>query len=262
MRNYKMSKKSIIVILTSLWLSACSSQNIDLTADTPSSVDLSLAKNENLALQAFNRDAYLFNTSIDNGMIKPLAKGYQKITPEFVNTGISNAFSNLGDVPNALNALLQFKLKDAASDAGRFAINSTLGLAGFFDIATQMELQKHHEDFGQTLAVWGVPSGEYIMLPVLGPSTVRDSFGTLVDTVTNPYFFFKNSFGYYAVDKIDQRADLLAVGSLLKDMSDDDYKSLRDAWLQKRKYLINDGKLNQQAIEKKKSLIDELEDLD
>jgi phospholipid-binding lipoprotein MlaA len=100
------------------------------------------------------------------------------------------------------------------------------------------------------------------MLPVLGPSTIRDSAGKIVDIITNPYFFFENSQAYYVLDKIDQRADLLTTESLLKDLSDDDYRSLRDAWLQRRQYLINDGKLNQQAIEKKSSLIDELEDLD
>ena len=213
-------------------------------------------------LEAFNRDAYAFNKAIDNAVIKPLAKGYKKITPEFLNTGISNVFSNLGDVPNALNAVLQLKPKEGASDAGRFLINSSIGLAGFFDVASKMKLEKHHEDFGQTLAVWGVPSGDYIMLPVLGPSTVRDSVGVVVDSITNPYFFFDNSLAYYALDKIDQRANLLSSEGLLKELSDDEYNSLRDAWLQKRKYLIKDGKLDKQAAEKKKSLIDELEDLD
>ena len=253
-----MNEKLITLIVALLWFTGCTSQAIDLTEDKVASV----ATSKFLALKDFNRDAYLFNKSIDDGVIKPLAKGYQKITPEFIDTGITNIFSNLGDVPNAFNALLQFKLKDAASDTGRFAINSTIGLAGFFDIATKMDLQKHHEDFGQTLAVWGVPSGEYIMLPVLGPSTFRDSVGVVVDSVTNPYFFFENSLGYYTLDKVDKRADILSVEGLLKEMSDDDYNSLRDAWLQKRKYLINDGKLDEKAIEKKKSLIDELEDLD
>lgn len=257
-----MNKKLISIIFALLWLTGCASQGIDLTGDKAPSMMASKSTLKASPLEAFNRDAYLFNKSIDTGVIKPLAKGYQKITPEFINTGITNVFSNLGDVPNAVNALLQFKLKDAASDTGRFAINSTIGLAGFFDIATKMDLQKHHEDFGQTLAVWGIPSGEYIMLPVLGPSTLRDSIGVAVDTVTNPYFFFEHSLGYYALDKVDKRADILSVEDMLKDMSDDDYKSLRDAWLQKRKYLINDGKLDEQAIEKKKSLINELEDLD
>ncbi len=244
--------------VVSILLQACATQGVDLTGD---SVPIQ-STTKSSALLAFNRDAYAFNKSIDNGVIKPLAKGYQQVTPEFVDTGISNAFSNLADVPNAVNALLQFKPKDAASDAGRFLINSSIGLAGFFDVATKMKLQKHHEDFGQTLAKWGVPSGEYIMLPVLGPSTARDSVGVVVDSITNPYFFFENSLAYYALDKIDQRADLLSSEGLLSELSDDEYNSMRDIWLQKRKYLINDGKLDTQAIEKKKSLIDELEDLD
>jgi len=253
-----MNKKSITFVVVSILLQACATQGVDLTGDSAPTERVTKA----LALQAFNRDAYAFNKSIDNAVIKSLAKGYQQITPEFIDTGISNAFSNLADIPNAVNALLQFKPKDSASDAGRFLINSSLGLAGFFDVATKWKLQKHHEDFGQTLAKWGVPSGEYIMLPVLGPSTARDSVGVVVDTITNPYFFFENSLAYYALDKVDKRADLLSSEGLLSELSDDEYNSLRDAWLQKRKYLINDGKLDKQAIEKKKSLIDELEDLE
>lgn len=251
----------MMILLTSVWFTACSSQSVNVTDNvTDNSSSTTVIKKT--ALQAFNEDAYAFNKSIDNGVIRPLAKGYKQITPEFLNIGISNVFSNLTDIPNALNALLQLKLKDAASDTGRFVVNSSIGLAGFFDIATKIKLQKHHEDFGQTLAVWGVPAGEYIMLPVLGPSTIRDSAGKIVDIITNPYFFFENSQAYYVLDKIDQRADLLTTESLLKDLSDDDYRSLRDAWLQKRQYFIDDGKLDQQAIEKKSSLIDELEDLD
>ncbi len=255
-----MNKKIIIfiTILLSIVLQGCATQGVDLTGDSAPTQHLTKSP----ALLAFNRDAYAFNKSIDNGVIKPLAKGYKQVTPEFVDTGISNAFSNLSDVPNAINALLQFKPKDAASDAGRFLINSSIGLAGFFDVATKMKLQKHHEDFGQTLAKWGVPSGEYIMLPILGPSTARDSIGVVVDSITHPYFFFENSLAYYTLDKIDKRADLLSSEDLLSELSDNEYNSMRDVWLQKRKYLINDGKLDTQAIEKKKSLIDELEDLD
>ncbi|HFC93067.1 MAG TPA: VacJ family lipoprotein [Leucothrix mucor] len=254
-----MSKKLLIVLaVVFILLQACTTQGVDLTGD---SVPIQRTTKSS-ALLAFNRDAYAFNKSIDNGVVKPLAKGYKQVTPEFVDTGISNAFSNLADVPNAVNALLQFKPKNAASDAGRFLINSSIGLAGFFDVATKMKLEKHHEDFGQTLAKWGMPSGEYIMLPVLGPSTARDSVGIVVDSITNPYFFFENSLAYYALDKIDQRAALLSSEGLLSELSDNEYNSMRDVWLQKRKYLINDGKLDTQAVKKKKSLIDELEDLD
>jgi phospholipid-binding lipoprotein MlaA len=253
-----MSVKLAIIILIPLWFTACASQRVDLTG---SSVATATTSNST-ALQHFNRDAYVFNKSIDTGIIKPLAKGYKKITPEFINIGVSNVFSNLSDVPNALNALLQFKPKDAATDTGRFVINSSLGLAGFFDVATKIKLQKHHEDFGQTLAVWGVPSGEYIMLPVLGPSTMRDGVGKVVDSMTNPYSFFENSLAYSALDKVDKRASLLSKESVLYDFSDDEYKGLRTAWLQRRRHLINDGRLDQQAVEDKASLIDELEDLE
>jgi phospholipid-binding lipoprotein MlaA len=253
-----MKIKLAVIILISLWLTACASQGVDLTG----SAVVTTENPKNKSLQQFNRDAYVFNKSIDRGIVKPLAKGYQQITPEFINTGISNVFSNLSDVPNAVNALLQFKPKDAAIDTGRFIVNSSLGLAGFFDVATKIKLQKHHEDFGQTLAVWGVPSGEYIMLPVFGPSTMRDGVGKVVDSMTNPYSFLDNSLAYSILDKIDKRANLLSKESVLYDFSDDEYKGLRTAWLQRRKHLIHDGELDEQAVEKKKSLIDELEDLD
>jgi len=245
------------IVIVSMWLGGCASLSVDLTSET-----VPTTSSEKASWEGFNRDVHVFNKSADNAVVKPFAQAYKKITPEFVDTGISNIFSNLKDVPNALNALLQLKPKDAISDSGRFIINSTIGLAGFFDIATKMDLQKHDEDFGQTLAVWGVPSGEYFVLPILGPSTVRDSVGRIVDTVTNPYFFFENSIAYYALESIDKRGDLLSVEGALKGISDDDYNTLRTAWLQQRRYLISDGRLSQQAKDEKKSLIDELEDLD
>ncbi len=254
----KLNKAHIVSFLVILsLLSACSSLSVDLSNDKPTQLG---EETENW--KAFNRDVYHFNKSIDSGVVKPIAKIYKKLAPEFIDTGISNVFSNLKDVPNALNAVLQLKPKDAVSDAGRFVVNSTIGLAGFIDVATKMELPKHDEDFGQTLAVWGVPSGDYVVLPVLGPSTVRDSFGKVVDTVTNPSFFFDHASAYFVVDSIDKRADLLSVEASLKGISDDDYDTLRTAWLQQRRYLINDGKLDDQAKSEKKSLIDELEDLD
>jgi len=217
---------------------------------------------ETASWKAFNHDVYTFNKSLDSLAIKPIGQSYKKIMPEFIDTGISNIFSNFKDVPNALNSLLQLKPKDAVSDTGRFVINSTLGLAGFFDVASKIDLPKHNEDFGQTLAVWGVPSGPYMMLPVLGSSSVRDSVGKVVDTVTNPSFFLDHSVAYYILDSIDKRGDLLSVEASLKGISEDEYDTLRTAWLQQRRYLINDGKLDQQAKDKKKDLIDELEDLE
>jgi len=245
------------LILVFFWLGGCASISADLTGK--SSPETSI---EPASWKAFNRDAYLFNKSVDDFVIKPAGQGYKKIMPEFIDTGVTNIFSNFKDVPNALNSLLQLKPKDAVSDAGRFVINSTVGLAGFFDVASKIDLPKHNEDFGQTLAVWGVPSGPYVMLPVLGSSSVRDSVAKVVDTVTNPSFYLNYSAAYYLLDSVDKRGDLLSVEASLKGISEDDYDTLRTAWLQQRRYLINDGKLDQQAKNKKKSLIDELEDLD
>lgn len=245
------------LIIVSFLLGGCASFAVDLTGQSSSE-----ANAEKISWQAFNRDAYTFNKSVDDLVVKPIGQGYKKIIPDVIDTGISNMFSNLKDVPNALNSLLQLKPKDAVSDAGRFVINSTIGIAGFFDVATAMDLPKHNEDFGQTLAVWGVPSGAYVMLPVLGPSSLRDSVGMLVDTVTNPGFYFNYASAYYLLEKIDKRGDLLSVEESLKGISDDDYNTLRTAWLQQRRSLINDGQLDQQAKDEKKSLIDALEDLD
>ena len=249
---------SLVLIMVPVWMSGCASLATDVTGANVSAKE----RVEMAQWEAFNRDAYAFNKSLDDHVIKPVALAYKEVIPEFLDKGISNVFSNLSDVPNALNALLQFKLKDAASDTGRFAINSTIGLAGFFDVATDMKLQKHDEDFGQTLAKWGVPSGPYLMTPLMGPSSVRDRVGSLVDIVTNPYYYFEYSQAYSVLARIDQRADFLSVEGALKGVSDDEYSTLREAWIQRRKHLLNDGKLDRQALEKKASLIDELEALD
>ena len=132
-------------------------------------------------LEPLNRGVYQFNEAVDNAIVKPVAQVYRAVIPQFVRSSVSNFFANINDVIVALNNLLQGKFTAAYSDFGRIAINSTLGLGGLFDIASEAGIEKHEEDFGQTLGYWGIGNGPFLMLPVLGPSTVRDSVGRYVD---------------------------------------------------------------------------------
>ncbi|HHJ19914.1 MAG TPA: VacJ family lipoprotein, partial [Gammaproteobacteria bacterium] len=143
--------------------------------------------------EGYNRAIFKFNDKLDQIVLKPVAKGYQKVTPDIVETGVSNFFSNLFDVGVSLNNLLQGKPRRAGSDLMRFVMNSTFGIAGLFDVASSAGLEKHNEDFGQTLATWGVPSGPYFMLPFLGPSTIRDTGALSVDYYTRyPWVFLED----------------------------------------------------------------------
>lgn len=230
-----------------------------------SSVDDSVADSNTATesvdkLENLNRGIYNANAAFDKNLFKPVAKAYKAVVPEPIDISITNFFLNLGEISNVANNLLQFKVGDALKDTERFIFNSTFGVAGFFDIATEMGLEKHHEDFGQTLAVWGVESGPYLMLPFFGPSTLRDATAQFsVDLLTDPKIYSKEQYGLLAVEKIDSRADLFSTEEALKDLSDDPYIALRDAWLQRREYLIRDGKVDEKE---QSDLIDELEDLD
>src|SRR5512146_115786 len=137
-------------------------------------------------LEPINRGIYHFNDTVDHVLFKPAAEVYRGVLPQFVRTGVSNFFSNINDVIVALNNLLQGKFLNAASDVGRIAVNSTAGLLGVIDVATEVGLEKHNEDFGQTLGYWGIGDGPYLVLPFLGPSDLRDSLGLLVDFKTDP----------------------------------------------------------------------------
>lgn len=210
--------------------------------------------------ERLNRSVYKVNATLDRRLFKPVAIVYNKFTPQIIDTSITNVFANLDDVGNAINNLLQFKVGEALIDTERFIFNSTFGIAGIFDIATEMGLQKHEEDFGQTLAKWGVPSGPYVMLPLLGPSTIRDATAKLsVDILTKPTSYSEYSWPLLVVDKLDQRADLLSAEEVLKVFSDDQYSVLRGVWLQRREHLIQDGKVDEKA---QSDMVDELEDLD
>jgi phospholipid-binding lipoprotein MlaA len=189
---------------------------------------------------------YRFNQGFDDNVGKPVAKAYQKVTPTWMDKGISNFFSNLDDVVVLCNDLLQFKFAQAASDTARLFFNTTVGLLGFIDVASHMDLPKHREDFGQTLGYWGVPNGPYFVLPFLGPSTLRDSAGLgtdyiLFDPVTNRVPKKRTRYGLLVVDFVDTRADLLQASRLLQEAALDPYVYTREAYLQRRRYYIYDG---------------------
>ncbi len=194
--------------------------------------------------EPFNRKVYAFNEFVDKWLLKPVAEGYRKITPNFLDQGITNFFSNLSEPLTTLNSLLQFKGDKALISAGRFMFNSTLGLGGFIDVATDFDFVAQKEDFGQTLGYWGVGSGPYLVLPLLGPSDVRDAFGKAADLSSpTPWYFVHAPDDYYlrGLDVVDKRADLIPAEGLV---SGDRYSFLRNAYLQRRNYLIHDGQVS------------------
>lgn len=193
--------------------------------------------------QGFNRSVFEFNETLDEYVAKPVAQGYQAVTPQFVDTGISNFFSNLEDVLIVVNDVFQLKPIQALSDSGRFLINSTIGLLGFFDVASHIGLMKHDEDLGQTLGYWGVGAGPYVMLPVLGPSNIRDTFGLAGDSVSGFGYAQIGSTvaqqgGLWLLRNVDVRADLIASEGLI---TGDRYTFFRSFYTQRRAYLIADG---------------------
>ncbi len=195
-------------------------------------------------LEPFNRAVFRFNTDFDNAFMRPLAKGYKAVTPEPVDRGITNFFSNIDDFTSFVNNILQFKMSRAGSDLGRIFMNSTVGVLGFFDVATNAGLPSYKEDFGQTLGYWGIPPGAYFMLPIFGPSNLRDTVGFAGDIVTDPFFSIETGeiyWGFATLRIVDFRADRLAAGEILTDAALDPYVFLRDAYLQRRRNLVYDG---------------------
>jgi phospholipid-binding lipoprotein MlaA len=192
-----------------------------------------------------NRGIYKFNDHADNLLIKPVAELYRgRMIPEFVRTGISNFFSNINDVIVALNSLLQGKVTQAALDVSRITVNTTIGLLGVLDVATDMGLEKHNEDFGQTLGYWGFGSGPYLVLPFLGPSSVRDGIGLIGDIYSDPRSYIdpvRTRNQVFALGFVNRRSELLEAGRLLEAAALDPYDFLRDAYLQRRRNLVYDG---------------------
>jgi phospholipid-binding lipoprotein MlaA len=195
--------------------------------------------------EPFNRGVYEFNEQLDRFVLKPVAEGYRWVLPQFVRQSVGNFFSNLNDVRVALNNTLQGKFTTAYSDMGRVFINSTLGLLGFFDIASEAGIEKHNEDFGQTLGWWGISDGPYIVLPLFGPSSARDTVGLGGDWLTDPVTYVdptrsRNQLSGARI--VDRRAELLEAKKVLDAAALDEYQFVRDAYLQRRRNLVYDGK--------------------
>ncbi len=194
--------------------------------------------------EGYNRAMFTFNDTVDKAALKPVANAYQSVTPFFIRAGVGNFFGNLGDVSTAANNLLQGKVKDGGSDLLRVGLNTTVGVVGLFDIASEIGLQKHDEDFGQTLGRWGMASGPYVILPFLGSSTLRDVVALPVDARADPWAY-KRPVNWRNVGTgirlIDRRAALLDASNLLEDAALDPYEFVRDAYLQRRQSRVYDG---------------------
>ena len=207
-------------------------------------------------LEGMNRGIYKFNDVTDRAVFKPVATVYKTIAPTPVRKGFNNFFNNLGSITTVLNDLLQLKFANAFTDAGRFVINSTFGLAGFIDVAGMDNIPNRKEDFGQTLGYWGVGNGAYLVLPLLGPSTLRDATGFAVDSMTTDPITYTHNIGEIRLHNqlrtaqlIDKRTELLDAGDLVDNASLDPYSFMRDAYLQRRENLVADGVVINRAVD-------------
>lgn len=201
-------------------------------------------------LESYNRWMFGVNDAIDRGAVKPVAQAYVRALPQPMRRGISNFFDNLGYPRTIANDLLQAKVGDGAKDTARLVVNSVLGL-GFFDPASNLGLERHNEDFGQTLGRWGVGPGAYLVLPLLGPSTVRDTLGRVPDEYSTGRHYIEDStvkWSLTGLDVIDKRASLLDAERFAKDTFDR-YAFIRNAWLQRREYLVHDGNIKEPVFE-------------
>jgi phospholipid-binding lipoprotein MlaA len=210
-------------------------------------------------LERINRASFAFNDALDKAVAKPVAKAYVKVMPRFVRTGVSNVFNNLNTIGTVVNDVLQGKMKQAGRDSARFLLNSTFGLAGLLDPASAAGLEFNDEDFGQTFGKWGMEPGPYLMLPLLGPSTFRDSFGKLVDQFTYPVTYLEDDSTRLiirGVSLLDTRAELLDLDEQI-DRSYDRYAFIRNAWLQRREFQVTDGNIDDPSLELEEGMEEE-----
>ena len=202
-----------------------------------------------------NRDIFIFNEKLDEKLLKPAALTYRKVTPQFARTGVTNFFNNLEEIDTTINQVLQGEIKYAFSDAGRFVINSTIGLFGLIDVASKMGLEKHEEDFGQTLGVWGFDSGPYIMIPFLGPSNPRDLLSRPISSFLSGTFAMEDNdvkITLVGIDALETRERLLDAETLI---IGDKYIFVKDAYIQSREYEINNGSTEDDEF------LDDMEDI-
>jgi len=222
---------TVSIALATLCMVGCASQNAKAKRDPRD------------PWERVNRVSYTVTDKVDRAVLKPAAKGYKAVTPDFVETGVSNFFDNISYPRVFVNDLLQAKFNSALHDTGRFLLNTTIGVGGLFDPATSAGLEKNDEDFGQTLGKWGVPSGPYVFIPLLGPATVRDGIGRVPDMFTDPSFYIDNSsvrYGLLGLELLDGRARLLEAEKALNGVYDR-YAILRSVYLQQREYKVRDG---------------------
>jgi phospholipid-binding lipoprotein MlaA len=201
-------------------------------------------------IEPFNRGVYTFNDYADQWILRPIAKGYVWITPSVLRTGVTNFLDNIFYPVDIVNALLQAKFGQALSDTARFGMNTTLGFAGILDPATDAGLEKHNEDFGQTMGVWGIPEGPYLMVPFFGPRTVRSGVGDIADLFVSPLIALDESrvrWGLFALLTIQTRSTLLSVDENVRNAFDP-YAFVRDSYMQNRKFLLYDGNLPEEDL--------------
>jgi phospholipid-binding lipoprotein MlaA len=204
-------------------------------------------ENEHDPLEGFNRAMFAVNEGLDTVLVKPVAQAYDFVVPLPAKAGVGSFFGNISDVRNVLNNALQGKLADAGTDLGRLLINSTIGIFGLFDVASELGLERHDEDFGQTLAVWGWEDSDFLFWPIIGPRTVRDTGGWVVDAYTDPTWYTLNKSvaarnSLLALRFVDVRASLLPSDKVVEEAALDKYAYVRDAYLQRRRNQIFDGR--------------------
>jgi phospholipid-binding lipoprotein MlaA len=230
--------RAVPLVLCSLLAAGCASSPGRTTNDDP--------------YEGFNRGVYKFNDTLDRAALKPIAKGYRKVTPGFVRSGVGNVLSNLEYPGTFVNQFLQGKWVLGFRDTGRFLLNSTLGVAGLFDVATPLGLEKNDEDFGQTLAFWGVSSGPFVNLPLLGPSSMRDAPSRALDWFTNPLQYadipWEAEWGQRVINVVHSRSELLPLDETLQ-RTYDPYAFIRDAWAQQREFNVFDGNPPPETLE-------------
>lgn len=227
--NGKKLNASLVILIGALSLGGCA------TTGEPQTVASKVDPNESI-----NRDVFAFNDVVDDYVAKPISDSYKWVTPQFVQTGIFNFFNNLKNVNVVINDVLQGKFQQSAEDSGRFLVNSTIGLGGLVDVAKDVGLKQNDEDFDQTLAVWGVPQGPYIVLPLLGPTTVRGIPGSILDTAANPASYI--GMPIQLVQMLNARANAQGSLDVVKEGALDPYVFIREGYLQTREHLATDGK--------------------
>ena len=227
-----------------LFLACGGAYSAESLSTTPAAVQPELDGTRD-PLERVNRVIYRFNNRVDRAVLKPVTKIYDALLPDLVQHSVSRFFSNLLSPTVILNDALQGKMRQSAADTGRFVVNTTVGIAGLFDVATKIGLPPHDEDFGQTLGVWGVGAGPYVVWPILGPKNLRDSVGWVGDYSTQPITYVddaRDQWGLWALNLVDTRANLLGVSSVLEQAAGhDEYLFVREAYGQRRTNLIYDG---------------------